>query len=79
MAEELRDGASPYEEHVFSLLRVVRAAVSPPPSAEAATYDVALDHAAKVKTALSANPAAWAACNGGSHYVSNDDLPTING
>ena len=61
MAEKLRDGASPYEEHVFSLLRVVRAAVSPPPSAEAATYDVALAHASKVKTALSANPAAWAA------------------
>ena len=29
MAEKLRDGASSYEEHVFSLLRVVRAAVSP--------------------------------------------------
>ena len=61
MDEELRVGATPYEEHVFSLLRVVRAAVSPPPSAEAATYDVALAHASKVKTALSANPAAWAA------------------
>ena len=76
MDEELRDGASPYEEHVFSLLHAVRGLTAPRATA---SYDSALSHAAKVKTALSANPAAWAACNGGSHYVSNDDLPTING
>ena len=60
MDEKLRDGATPYEEHVFSLLRVVRAAVSPPPSAEI-SYDSALSHAVNVKAALAANPAAWAA------------------
>ena len=58
MADELRDGASPYEEHVFSLLHAVRGLTAP---RGAAGYDSALSHAANVKAALSANPAAWAA------------------
>ena len=58
MDEELRDGASPYEEHVFSLLRAVRGLTAP---REMASYDSALSHAVSVKAALSANPAAWAA------------------